>query len=354
MNIALLIPTLEAGGAERVLATMARYWATQGKAVSLITLSGTGTDFYPLPVEVNRVGLDSWAGPRTPAWAYRARKKMRSALQTCSPDVVISFTLKMNLLALWCRLPNIPVLVSERVAPQYPFGCLWRVLRWVMYPHARCLVVQTKRTAEAYNGSHADMVTIPNPVSTVEGPTDYKQDPARIVAMGRLHPQKGFDLLLRAFAESRAREHTELIIAGEGPNRNMLERLTQELGLVGSVHFPGIVQDVPALLQSADLFVLSSRYEGFPNVLAEAMAAGRPVIGFNCPSGPSEMIQNEVDGLLVSPEDVAGLTVAIDRLISSPEERQQFGGRAKEISERFSEERIMRLWDDLLTRVTGS
>lgn len=171
----------------------------------------------------------------------------------------------------------------------------------------------------------------------------------RVVAVGRLVAQKGFDLLLQAFARLQGRyPDWSLVIVGEGPLRAELEGLVERLGLSGRVFLPGLVQAVPALLKRCDLFVLASRYEGFPNALGEAMAAGLPVIAADCPTGPRELVRHGVDGLLVPPEDPATLAEAMDRLMGDGEERRRLAGRAVEVTARFSEEKVLALWDQVL------
>lgn len=363
-RIALVTSTLGPGGAERVMALLANHWAAHGQPVVLVTF-GTPRepDFFGVREEVERVYLDAFRIIWNPVKGFNTLRQivvLRRALTRAAPDVVISFIVETNVLTLLAtRGLGLPVIVSDRMDPRvHPLSLAWRILRRLVYPQATNIVAQTQTALSFY----PDRVrrrgrVIPNPIPEPpsRGPAGGPQMTGpRIVALGRLYPQKGFDLLLRAFSQLRPRHPDwSLEIWGEGPERSALEALVADLALESSVRLPGLTTAPYDALRSGDLFVLSSRREGFPNALCEAMACGLPVVSFDCPSGPREIIRDGIDGLLVPPEDVAGLARAMDRLMSDAKERKRLGARGPEILERFSVQRVMASWDRLILETTG-
>jgi len=198
------------------------------------------------------------------------------------------------------------------------------------------------------------IVIIPNPVlqpaEDLSQPENHPSKPF-IAAMGRLIRSKGFDLLLNAFAQLKDKfPEWTLNIMGEGPLQAELESLRDGLGLNGRVHFLGKVKNPHTILKQADLFVMSSRYEGFPMSLCEAMACGIAVICTNCSSGPREIIRHGVDGLLVPNEDSSALAAAMENLMVDAKERERLRLRAPEVTERFSIDRVMATWEAALSQ----
>lgn len=362
-----VIHDLVAGGAERVVTMMANYWAGKGWPVTVITL-GKADPFFGLHDAVVLQQLGSKSRSKSVISGIRNNmgriRNLRRHIRETRPDVVISFLGVTNVLALLATAGlRFPVVVSERNNPvERPIGgWAWRFLRRVTYRRAAALVVQTRGVLECYPQSMRRKArVIPNPV---ERPPHHDADelvavpsPGRdhiITAMGKMTTQqKGFDLLLKAFAQV-ADKHPQwsLVLWGDGPLRTELQHLRDSLNLTDRVELPGRTRAPAEALGRADLFVLPSRYEGFPNVLCEAMACGIPVVAFDCPYGPSDIIRDQVDGILVPPEDVDGLAEAMDHLMSDGKVRARLGSRAPEVTDRFALNRVMGIWEELLDRV---
>lgn len=367
MRIALAIPTLNGGGAERVMSTMANHWAAHGHEVHLVTHDKTENDFYPLAGEVIRHGFDISKPPRHIGDTIRHNVQRislpRSVMERIHPDVAISFTVRMNIQNLIALTgTGIPIIVSERnnpLAQRQPFP--WELLRRHLYPRSSALVVQTdaaRAWASAFMPPHKIHV-IPNPVSipgtASPGARPGHPDRPVVCSIGRLIPSKGFDLLIRSFhAASRDNPEWTLQILGEGEDRRRLENIARELDIQDRVLIPGRVKNPFDYLSRSTLFVLPSRHEGFPNALIEAMTLGLPVISTDCPFGPSEIIRHGVDGILVPNGDMERLSHEMRFLMENAGSRENLGQKARESSRRFHLDVIMHQWESLVHLVQSA
>lgn len=361
MKITAVISSLRAGGAERVMSILCSTWAADGHHVTLLTFEDDRkAPHYSLHPNIvvrplSLAGVSHGLANKMFANLYRV-KTLRRAFSHAQPDVIVSFIDQVNILTLLAARPlKIPVIASERIDPaQYPIGRLWTILRRWTYPWATAITVQTERAARYFPESlHSRISIIPNPVPQL----DAVPEPAltrtrlRVLGMGRLVHQKGFDILIDAFARI-APHHPDwdLVIHGEGPDRPSLENRISSLGTRASL--PGITKDPASAMKSADLFVLSSRFEGFPNVLVEAMSQGLPVVATDCPSGPAEIVTNGTNGKLIPVDNVPAMATALSVLMDDATERERLGKAARDAVARFDLPDVANMWYALFDRVT--
>lgn len=358
------------GGAERVSASLANYWAAKGWEITLVTLSQQSLDFYELHPAVKRIALelvgDSSNSTLAGLWQNKRRiTALRRVLRQVQPDIALGMMTTANILlalAAW-GLPRLRTIGAERNhPPQKPVGYLWETLRSYTYGLLNAVTAMSNEGRD-WIKTHTNAKNVAVIQNAVNWPLPgqepriipsvlYPSQRKLLLAAGRLHTQKGFDWLGEAFT-NLADKHPDwdLVILGEGILRPTLEKQIRESGLGQRIFLPGLAGNVAEWYESADLFVLSSRFEGFPNTLVEAMAHGLAVVSFDCDTGPRDIIRHEQDGLLVPLGDVAKLTAALDRLMGDTLTRQRFAERAMEVRDRFSMEKIARKWEELFEEI---
>ena len=356
-HIAFTLSGLGPGGAERVVSILANAMVKRGWRVSIISFAHSATSpYYPYEPEVERINLGlpperrSWVTGKLRVVARTIR--MRQALRQLRPDVVLSFLARTNIIVLLATIGmTVPVVVSVRNNPNVQkFGPIWSFLRVVLYPRAFGVVTMTQGAMDFFpKWMRRREWIIPNPVLLVPPVQRPPSDMKVVTAVGRLVPQKGFDLLLQAFARIADRYPAwTMVIWGEGPERGALERDIARLGLEGRVRLPGVSLTPGSWVNGADLFVLSSRYEGWGNVLLEALAAGIPAVSFDCPWGPGLMIEEGVNGLLAAPEDIPALADKLALLMRDPDLRVRLGAEARRSAEHYAPARIVAAWEGLV------
>lgn len=356
-RLAIVLPSLSAGGTERVVSVLANRWAARvGWQVTVLTLEASGTrPYYAFDprITIRQLGLPPGRRDKLSGTWQVARRilALRRALRAANPDAILVFLTRTNVMTLLATHgTGVPVVVSERNNPALQTaGPFWGWLRARLYPRAFCLVTMTQGALDFFPASMRPRGrVIPNPVDLPAGWRERRGGKV-LAAVGRLVPQKGFDLLLRAFAEVAPRfPEWTLVIWGEGEERPNLERQRDSLGLQHRVRLPGLSERPGIWVETADAFVLSSRYEGWGIVLLEAMGAGLPVVSFDCEWGPREMVRDGVDGLLVPREDVPALARALAAVLADEALRARLGAAARASAERFAADRVVALWDEVI------
>jgi glycosyltransferase involved in cell wall biosynthesis len=382
LNICLLIPTLESGGAERVCSSLASHWARSGHHVTLMTFSEPSTDVFAVSPFVNRVVLSG--AEVTSGWWSTGTKNvsrllaLRAQLVQSKADVGLSFMSVPNVLMAIAGLGLATACIgAERTYPAavtLPKLAEWS--RWVAYGWLDTVVGLTDESAgwlQKHTLAKA-VAVIPNPVVlplTSGLPScDPQQlclaDSHLLLAAGRLSSEKNFENLIRAFATAsrdlNSRDLTshpagkpwQLVIVGEGPLRPTLEALIEELGVQERVLLPGRVGNMADWYSAADAFAMTSAFEGYPNALLEALAHGVPAVACDCLTGPSELIHDGINGLLVPPDSALDLQAALSRLMGDGELRASMANRADITVQAHAIEGISDRWEAVFSRAMAA
>jgi GalNAc-alpha-(1->4)-GalNAc-alpha-(1->3)-diNAcBac-PP-undecaprenol alpha-1,4-N-acetyl-D-galactosaminyltransferase len=358
LRILCAIPTMGPGGAERVMAHLVSHLATRHE-ILLVTLDAAeAASFYPLP-EVKRIHLDllGGSGPRRSARIVLRPLRLRQVIREIRPDIVLSFLDTMNVTCVAASLGlKVTTVVSERSDPALnTIGRPRRLLRDAAYRMADVLIVQTRRAADYFPpATRRHIRVLPNPVprALVAARPDHPRVDGRwrIVALGRLSQEKQFDLLIEAFARlAPDRPDWDLVIFGEGPDRALLESLAERCGAGGRVFLPGIVGDVYSEFAGSHVMAFPSRYEGFPNALAEGLSTGLPAVAYAGVNGVEELIVPGETGLLVDPRrGICGLADAMARLMDDPHCRARMGAAARIHAVKWAPDRVLAQWEEML------
>jgi glycosyltransferase involved in cell wall biosynthesis len=328
-HIALFVPSLRGGGAEKVMLSLASAFSDRGQRVDLVLVNAEGPYLKEVPSTIRIVNLHA---SRVIASLFGLMRYLRQE----RPDAMISALSHANIVAiLACRIARIKtrLMVSEHTTLTSSVkNQNLRRGRWLpflmrrFYPHADAVVAVSTGVADdlakrislprehirvIYNPIFSDHLLRLAQEDIVE-PWFAPEMPPVLVAAGRLTRAKGFEILIKAFAQLRKNRKVLLMILGEGSEHSTLQNLIKEFDLHESVRLAGFKSNPIAYMKRAAAFVLSSRWEGFGNVLVEAMACGTPVISTDCPSGPAEILENGKWGRLVPMNDVDALAQAME------------------------------------------
>jgi glycosyltransferase involved in cell wall biosynthesis len=333
--LAFFLPTLHGGGAQRVMLNLADAVAGRGHEVDLLVSQWEGAYAEQIPDSVNRVDLRA---PRVLASIPALVRYLRER----RPAAVLSAMNHANIVAIWARAlarTGTRLAVSEHntlsVAHQNELRRRGRLIPRLIgsfYPWADEVIAVSQGVADDL----AAVVGIPrgsievvyNPVVTpgltvaVSEPLDHAWfapgAPPVILAVGRLKPQKDFPMLLAAFARLREKRPARLVILGEGPERAALEALVKELDIAADVSLPGYVDNPYPYMARASVFALSSRWEGLPTVLIEALYCGAAVVSTDCPSGPREILRDGKYGRLTPTGDPVAFASSLEAALEAP------------------------------------
>ena len=346
--IAILLPDLRGGGAERVVVNLANSFAQRGYAVDMVLLSATGeflADLLP-GIRVVDLKVKRLRGALLPLVRYLSQSSP-AALLTCMWPLTVFALLARTLTRVSTR-----VLVAEHTTwsrsellSRWSVGWQVRTSMHRLFPKAEGIVAVSQGAADDLarfaNLDRKSITVIYNPVvgkakppaSAPLAPAGWWTGPHRkVLAVGTLKTIKDYATLLQAFARLRQQVDARLLILGEGECRSALEAQVRQLGIGASVFMPGFVKDITPYYQQADLHVLSSTGEGLPTVIIEALAVGTPVVSTDCPSGPREILCHGQFGRLVPVGDAAALALAMSDSLAATHDTAALKARAQDFS----------------------
>lgn len=371
MRITCVIHSLAGGGAERLMAGLTNRLASQ-HMITLVTLDESSTDRYSVDPKVKRIGLGLMGNSKnliTALGSNRRRiKSLRDAVLASNPEVVLSFCDKTNILTLSSLIRarsetgKLPIIISEHTNPDaQPIGPIWSWLRRRLYPQAAAAIALTAPAASTIRDWTRGRVEIIPPAIEPPPPPSSKFQPINDSAstdapfvwlcLGRLANEKQFHLAISAFDQVAGNFDCKLLIAGDGPLKERLQNQIRHTKHHNKIELLGWVQDTQSLLDSADGFLLTSAYEGFPVALLEAMAAGLCCLSVDCNYGPKELIDSDVNGVLVSNNNIPQLSTAIREIMAAPVRAKQLGERARDSAAQYSWERFVDAHEKLLLSV---
>lgn len=353
-----LIPSLQAGGAERVASLLLNHWALEGGYhLTACTFDEKKHDFYTLHKGIRRLVIPPLQAPNDVlgrvALILSRLIALRRLLRQHRPDVIISFMDRPGLLAILASVGlGIPNIVSERTNPLfYNHGNLYDRIKRRIFPFAAAFVAQTTEVA-AWAESFMEkqrVHVIPNPVGEEFASKATVHREKIVLSVGRLCMEKGFDMLIEAFARIAKRyPEWKLRIVGGGDQESLLQALILKYAVGGQVELMGASSSPQAHMQTAMIYVTSSRVEGFPNALLEAMASGLAPISFDFSCGPRDLIEHQKSGLLVKANDVEALAQAIAYLIENTGVRETLAASASAVKQTYAIQEISHRWRALI------
>ena len=356
-----------AGGIERMATAIMNDMVARGHVVSLLTWDMDGSHaFYDLNPSINWVRLNEKSHIQKAGTLTRLRrmKKFREIISVIKPDVILAFQHGTFLATrAYTFGMNVPVVAAEREAPSR-FDHLkagkWQNLIYQSFRLADKVTIQCESYRDQYPAYLREkIITIPNPVRPAQkfaSPAGSPGTPKTLLCVGRLSYQKNQAALIAAFAKIADRfPDWSLLFAGEGEDRKTLEQQIHAAGLENRISMPGAIRDTESLYCNAHLLCLPARWEGFPNVVAEALSHGLPVVGYAGCAGTSDLVQDGITGILAAGNgDVASLSNALAGLMSDDVLREKMGRAGIESMKPFAPDKIFDLWDDLFKKYQRS
>ena len=356
-TIAFVIPSLSSGGAERVVSTLGNELVKDFNVV--IINFDKNKPFYQLDDRIKLRYCSAKIEPSKNIWEslklnYGLYKRISAIFKIENVDLGIGFMTTANVITiLAAKANNIPVIISERIDPVHAKTPLaWKHIKKWVYPKTDYLIIQTEQIKKFFvtKMSQAKLVILPNPLSNELSPNNSGSSQRKniILNVGRLSDQKGQDILIKAFSNLNPSQW-ELVIVGEGPNREAYQKLISGFGMEEKISLVGLSQNISEYYNSAKIFAFTSHFEGFPNALIEAMFMGLACISTDCPTGPSELISNGENGFLIDVNDEKTLAEKLSILMKDPKLIESYSNAAQKSVQKFKAENVSKEWKRIIS-----
>lgn len=355
-----VINNLHSGGAERVLSILANEFSKQGLSVFVVCLNEAEPG-YQISSHVKMINLLKKREKENIfnriKYALLIFLRLSNLLIKEKPTCVISFMTTANLwTGLACSLIKTPFIVSERTTPDHTinsFNFFLKRISYIIYKKSKAIVIPAKGIEDCIRNHKCfkrlnNFKIIRNPLNVFKSPSVKPVNNKKfILGVGRLSYIKGFDQLIEAYSKIKA-DDVDLLIVGGGSEYENLSNQIEKLGMQKRAKLIGPKDNLQDYYNQAELFVLPSRNEGYPNALIEAMSFGCPCIAMDCEFGPSEIIENEANGILIEANNIGKLTSAMDNLLADESLRAKVASNAQLITQINSIENILPKWKDLI------
>lgn len=366
-KVLIISSSLQSGGAERVAANLAMGFNKKGYKTTLLVGKSKETDFYDLEPGTRTIyqnfDYEKVSGlGKLKRFVHRCINT-RKIIKNEKPDIVICMKWEVSFRAAFSTLFMKTNLIFSEHNHYYALKSkslrISRNLLYYIMP--KNITVLTSRDINSYPSLlKSKIVVMPNPLGLEISDSNYlslknksnsNKNEINLLAIGRMTEQKGFDRLINIFSRYTEQSHTEsvkLFIAGDGKDLDKLKLQSKKLGLMNNVVFLGQVKNISEIYANSDIFLMTSRWEGLPMVLGEAMNFGIPIVAFDCPTGPREFISDHQTGYLVKNSDDKDFVGKLDRLIVDEDIRKNMSYQSRKSSKNWSIENVITKWLHLI------
>lgn len=356
MKILFIISDLGNGGAQRVLTTLVDYFVDKlDYKITLVTYDNNVKDFYLIDERILRIKID-YKIKKNILLKYFQRikrlKTIRKIIKDEKADIVVPLIVYTNMETILSAIGlNINIVAVEHSSYYGVKSRYIRILRIILYRLVNRVILLTERDKNIYEKHLKNCVVIPNPI-VLKNQKSGNERQKKLLCVGRLNKVKQFDHAIFVLSKIiKSRSDWSLTIVGSGDELNFLKNYSRQLGIYDYVNFMGSIKDIGEIYNSHSIFVLTSSHEGFPMALGEAMMDGMAVVSYDCPTGPSEMIENGKSGVLIEHNNKTKLELAIIDLIDNKQKREFLGENATVRMKDFSLKKVGEKWNILFNNI---